>query len=226
MNCLDSYDYVQAVQQLQRDQPLNDIDRFLLYTCWEYLPFASAPSPAATGSTKADHIVQHVYNELLNRLEHAAEQPPPFTPASLAYIFERLGQLLSIPNLRSFDKHANLVLDRLVKMLQIQTSATPQDEPLMLVILEAFQNFAKIPDTRALIKNRQLTPLFRSYTSTPNEDQRKLAFGILAEIMDEKEINKNAAEITSVFVGQLSALNPNQYNPECDSTLSTLQGDT
>lgn len=212
------------MHQLQRDQKLTDIDQFLLYTCWNYVPFASASSFTATGNAKGNQIVQQVYDALLKRLEHAAAQPPPYTPASLTYIFDRCRQLLSIPELQTFDKHANLCLDHLTTLLKEQTAANPPDNALIQATLGALQSFAKTPDLRTLMKNRQLTPLIRQYTSTQNGDQQRLAYGVLAEIMDEKEISNNPGEMTAVFVGQLAGLDPNGHNADVDSALSTLKG--
>ncbi|UJR27608.1 hypothetical protein I4U23_008889 [Adineta vaga] len=224
MNCLDSYDYVQSVHQLQLNQALTDVDRFLLYTCWEYVPFVSASSHSASSTSKSNSIVQYIYDELLKRLEHAADQPPPCTTKSLAYIFERCHQLLTIHNLASFDKHANYIIDRLTHILQNQLTTNSQDQAVILVVLDAFHNLTKTSDIRAIIKNRQLTSLFRNFTLTENNDQRKLAFGILAEIMDEQEINKNPEEMTTIFIDQLKRLNPKEYNQDIDSALSTLKG--
>ncbi|CAF1511476.1 unnamed protein product, partial [Adineta steineri] len=96
-------------------------------------------------------------------------------------------------------------------------------QELINVTLEAFHNLSKNTDIRTIMKNRQLTSLFYNFTSTQNIEERKLAFSILAEIMDEKEINEKPNEITSVFIDQLKQLNPNEYNPNMDSTLSSLQ---
>jgi hypothetical protein len=74
------------------------------------------------------------------------------------------------------------------------------------------------------MRNRQLTSLFKSYSSTEKIEQRKLAFGILAEIMDEQEINNNLYEIMAIFIDQLKQPNPNELNPDVDSTLSSLKG--
>jgi hypothetical protein len=55
-------------------------------------------------------------------------------------------------------------------------------------------------------------------------EKRKLAFAILAQIMDEQEINDHASEITAVFIDQLKQLDPNGYNPNVDYALSSLKG--
>ncbi len=224
INCLDSYDYLQALRQLQHDQPLTDIDRFLLYTCWEYVPFSSTASETSPKTSKWIKQTQLLYDELLTRLERLLDEPPPIALPSFTYIFERCRQMLNIPNLPSFEKHANNIIDRLTNILQKQLSAKPQDEALIIIALEAFHNLSENTDIAAIMRNHQLTSLFKNYSSTENTEQRKLAFGILAEIMDEKEINKNPQEITATFIDQLKLLNPNEHNPDVDSTLSTLKG--
>ena len=224
MNCLDSYDYLQAIRQLQNGQKLTDIDRFLLYTCWEYVPFVSTPLQLSSDRPKTNAVLQHLYDELLKRLEQAADQPPPFTPASFAYIFERCHQLLTIHNLASFDKHANYIVDRLITILKTQLTTDPQDQSLVLVTLQALHDLSRTPDIRAIIKKRELTSTIKAFTSTENSEQRKAAFGILAEIMDEKEINENPSEMTAIFVDQLKQLDIKEYDPNLDNTLLTLKG--
>ncbi|CAF4830234.1 unnamed protein product [Rotaria sp. Silwood1] len=222
LNCLDSYDYIQALRQMQDGATLTDIDRFLLFTCWEYLPIVSLSSQTSVYSLYKPDLVYNIYDELLTRLEHALDQPP-ITSSALSYIFERCQQLLSIPQLPSFDKHAQIIIDRLIKFLGNLSLTNPNDDALIIVALEAFYNLSKNSDIRTIMRKRHLTSFFNKYTSSGMGKKRKLAFDILAEIMDEQEINNNSSEITSIFIDQLKDLNPNEYNPHLDSTLSSLQ---
>jgi hypothetical protein len=226
ISCLDSYDYIQAVRLLKRGEKLSDLYRLLLFTCWQYIPFASINSRTASSGPNSINFVQNFYDTMLTRLEGAFDAPPPITTTYLAYIFERCNQLLSIHNLSSFDKHAPEVIDRLTKILQNLQATNTNDDALILVILEAFYNLTKIPDIRPIMKKRQLTSLFKQYISIDMGEKRKLALGILAEILDEEEINNNSREITAFFINELKQLDPNGYNPNVDTTLSSLSGMT
>jgi hypothetical protein len=221
VNCLDSYDYIQAIRQLQHDELLTDIDRFLLFTCWEYVPLKSMTTKDSTNVPTPNDLAQNVYDDLLKRLEQALDEPPPISPPSLAYIFERCTQMLNIQNLRSFEKHANHIVDHLTKMIE-QSQST--DEALDTIALEAFDNLSKNPDIRAIMKKRQLTSLFKKYTPTSMGERRQLAFSILAQIMDEQEVKDKPDEMTAVFIEQLKELDPKGYNPKLDGTLTSLKG--
>ncbi|CAF3427646.1 unnamed protein product [Rotaria sp. Silwood1] len=222
LNCLDSYDYIQAVRRFQSEETYTDMDDFLLFTCWDYMPFDALLSQSSNSSLSKIDSINHFYDELLTRFEHALDQPP-ITYSGLYYIFERCQQLLSIPKLPSFDKHAQIIIDHLIKMLENLSSTNSNDDALIIVALEAFYNLSKIPDIRTIMKKRHLTSLFNKYTDVEMGEKRKLAFDILAEIMDEQEINNNSSEIISVFTDQLKELNPNEYKPDIDNTLSSLQ---
>jgi hypothetical protein len=74
------------------------------------------------------------------------------------------------------------------------------------------------------MKKRQLTSLFNKYTSIEMGEKRKLAFSILAEIMDEQEINNNSSEIIAFFIDELEQLDPNRYNQNVDFALSSMKG--
>jgi len=224
ISCLDSYDYIQAVRQLKRGEKLSDIDRLLLFNCWEYIPFTSTDSRIASSGPNSMLFVENFYDTILTRLESALDEAPPITTLSLAYIFERCNQLLNIHNLSCFDKHAPQIIDRLKKMLQNSQATNDNDDALTIAILEAFYNLTKNPDIRPIMKKRQLTSLFKKYISTDMGEKRKLALGILAEILDEEEINNNSHEITAFFVNELKQLDPNGYNPHVDTTLSSLSG--
>jgi hypothetical protein len=226
IHSLDSYDYIQSLHQLQHGEALTDIDRFLLFTCWEYIPFATANSRYSISTLNINQIIEHVYDNLLTRLERALDEPPPIAPPSLAYIFQRCYQLLSIDNLGSFDKHAHYIIDHLTKMLQkpVSTITNDDDEALINVALEAFSNLSKNSNIRLIMKKRQLTPLFMQYTPPEMGEKRKLAFAILAQIMNEQEIKDNPAAMTGVFIDQLKQLDPKKYNPDLDSPLSSVKG--
>jgi hypothetical protein len=224
MNCLDSYDFIQSLYRLQHGEDLTDCDRLLLFTCWEFIPFVTITTAKLPRTADPLHLIQKFYEEMLTRLEKALDEPQPVVPSSFAYIFERCNQLLNIQNLPSFDKHVNFIIDHLTNILQKPSSTNPDDEALVGIALEAFGNLAKNTDIRAMMKKRQLTSVINKYTSADMGDKRKLAFGILAEIMDEQEINDNPTEMTGIFIEQLKQLNLNEYNPDVDSTLSTLQG--
>ncbi|UJR27607.1 hypothetical protein I4U23_008888 [Adineta vaga] len=223
MNSLDSYDYRQIMLRLQHGQSLTDIDYFLFLTCWQYLSSRSLTKENFSISLNETDLLHFLVDELITRLEYAIDELLSIAPPSLAYIFERCHQLLTIHNLASFDKHANYIIDRLTHILQNQLTTNSQDQALIIVALDAFHDLTKTSDIRAIIKNRQLTSLFRNFTSTENNDQRKLAFGILAEIMDEQEINKNPEEMTTIFIDQLKQLDPKEYNPDLDNILSTIK---
>ncbi len=227
IHCLDSYDYIQAVRQLQHGELLTDIDRFLLFTCWEYIPFASTNMRQTVRSIKSGNLIQETYDQLLIRFEHALNEPPPIAPSSVAYIFERCCQLLNIHNLQSFDEHANHIVDHLTKTLENSSSATTNtnDDALIAVALEALYNLSKNTDIRSIIKKRHLTPLLHKYTSNQfNAGTRQLALNTLAQVIDEEEINKNPTEITASFINQLKQLDPNGYNADVDDALSSLKG--
>ncbi|CAF4467057.1 unnamed protein product, partial [Rotaria sp. Silwood2] len=223
LNCIDSYDYIQAVYQLQYGTTLTDIDRFVLFTCWEHMPVASLPSQDWMNSLYKPSFVYNIYDELLTGFEHALDRPPPLTFSSVSYIFERYQQLLNVPQLPSVDKHAPNIIDRLIKILQSPSSNNPDDDALIILALETFYNLSKNSDIRAIMKKLHLTSLFKKYTPIEMGKKRKLAFLILAEIMDEQEINNDPSGITSIFIDQLKQLNPNEYNPDVDNTLSSLQ---
>ncbi|CAF1319669.1 unnamed protein product [Adineta steineri] len=223
MNSLDSYDYRQIMLQLQHGQPFNDIDSYLFATCWQYLSSTSLTKQNSSAQPNPIDLIHYLSDELLIRLEHAIDELLSIAPPSLAYVFERCHQLLNIHNLQSFDKHAQYMIDRLINILQEQLSTNPQDQELINVTLEAFHNLSKNTDIRTIMKNRQLTSIFYNYISTENAEQQKLGLSILAEIMDEKEINEKPNEITSVFIDHLKQLNLNEYDPNMDSTLASLK---
>jgi hypothetical protein len=224
MNCLDSYDYLQSLRQLQHGKQLTDTDRLLLYTFWEQLPFVSISTGKSTKKSNPLDVIQCFYDDMLTRLEQALNEPPPVVPASFAYIFERYHQLLLLHNLPSFDKHGQFIIDYLTSILNKPTSNNADDEALIVIALETFNNLTKNTDIRIIMKQRQLTSLFNKYTTTDMGEKRKLAFAILAEIMDEQEINNNPNDVIAVFIEQLKQLNPNESNPDFDSTLSSIQG--
>ncbi|CAF3252843.1 unnamed protein product [Rotaria sp. Silwood2] len=223
LNCIDSYDYIQAVRQLQCGAILTDIDRFLLFKCWEYMPVVSLSSQNLMNSLYKTSFIYNIYDKLLIIFEHALDRPPPITSSGLSYIFERYQQLLNVPTLPSFDKHAQNIIDRLIKILENLSSNNLNDDTLIIVTLETFYNLTKNSDIRAIMKKRHLTSLFKKYTSIEMGKKRKLAFDILAEIMDEQEINNDPSGITSIFIDQLKQLNPNENNPDLDNSLSSLQ---
>ncbi len=226
INSLDSYDFVQVMRQLQNGTPLTDIEHYLLLTCLEYLTSESLTKQNIFTQITSIDLIHNLSDALLTQLEHAFNEPPPIAPLVLAYILERCCQLLNIHNLRSFDKHANHIVDHLTKVLRNLSSATnANDDTLISVALEAFYNFTKNTDIRLIIKKRHLTPLFKKYTSNQiDPEMRQLALNILAQIMDEEEINKNLTEITASFINQLKQLDPNGYNADVDDALSSLKG--
>jgi hypothetical protein len=223
MNSLDSYDYQQVMRQLQHDQPLTDIEYYLFFTCWQCMSSTSLTKRNPTTQSNSIDLIHDLVDELLTRLEYALDEPLISLP-SLTYVFQRYRELLNVHNLRSFDKHAHYIIDHLTNILQKQLLISPQDQPLITVVLAAFYNLSKNVDISLIMRNRQLTSLFKNYSSTEKIEQRKLAFSILAEIMDEKEINNNLYEIMAIFIDQLKQPNPNEYNPDVDSTLSSLKG--
>ncbi len=54
--------------------------------------------------------------------------------------------------------------------------------------------------------------------------ERKSAFSILAEIMEEQEINNNPPTITDFFIHELKQLDPNGYNPNVHGALLSVKG--
>ncbi|CAF2736382.1 unnamed protein product [Rotaria sp. Silwood2] len=222
LNCIDSYDYIQAVHQFQNDETLNDIDQFLLFTCWEYIPVIALPLQDPKDSLYQIDIIHDIYDQLLTRFEDTLDQSPTISPSSLSYIFDRCEQLLSVAKLSSFDKHAPNIIDYLIKIFENLSVTNPNDDALIMAALEAFSNLSKNSDIRAIMKKLHLTSLFKKYTPIEMGEKRKLAFAILAEIMDEQEINNNPSEITAVFTDQLKELNPNKYEPDMNNALSSL----
>lgn len=223
MNCLDSYDYLHAVQQLQRGEQLTEIDRFLLFTCWDYVPFVSINLADPTNPIHATAIAQNTYHQLLTRFEELLKKPPPVAPPSIAYILHRCFQLLSIPHLASFDKHANQLIDHLIHLL----SQPEQDPAIIITALESFDNFVNHDDLRPKIEQKKLTSLFNSFTAKDKPDEvRKLAFAIIAQIIDEEQVaqSTNIPEMMSVFIEQLKHLDPNGYNEDADTSLTSLRG--
>jgi hypothetical protein len=225
MNSLDSYDFIQVMQQLQHGKPLTDIEYYFLFTCWEYLSVISLTKQELFTQPTSIDLIHYLADELLTRLERLLDESPSITPRSLAYIFEQCHQLLNIDNLRSFDKHAPHVIDHLTKILQNSPARNIKVDARSVVALDAFYNLSTNADICAVMKKRQLVPLFKKYISTTNIDEiRKLAFNILAQIMDEQEINSNPSEITRVFIDELKHLDPNGYNSDVDNALSSLKG--
>lgn len=225
MNCLDSYDYIHAVRQLQLGVPLTEIDRFLLFTCWDFIPFVSINLADPTNPIYATAVAQNTYHHLLTQFEALLQRPPPVAPPSIAYILHRCFQLLSIPHLASFQQHATHLIQHLTHLLN-----QPQQQPaIVLVALEAFDNFVNHDELRAIIKQQQLTPLFTPFTDKQQPDQvRKLAFAIIAQIIDEQQLTQqaNMPEMIGVFIDQLSQLDPNGYNEEVDPALASLRGES
>ncbi|CAF4288127.1 unnamed protein product [Rotaria sp. Silwood2] len=226
LNCIDSYDYIASLRQLLLGESLNDIDRFLLYTCWEYVPFVALTSSQGLDNTsKNTKLINNAYDEFLIRFEHALDQSLPITAAGLSYILERCEQLLNIQKLSSLNQHAQNIIDRLVKILENLSSASPNngDDELISISLKTFYNLSKNPEIRAIMKKRHLTFVLNKYTAIEMDENRKIAFDILAEIMDEQEIKNNPSEITSAFIYQLKQINLNEYNSNLDNTLSSLK---
>ncbi|CAF1582983.1 unnamed protein product, partial [Rotaria sordida] len=79
LNCIDSYDYVYAMRQQQYGASLTDIDRFLLFTCWEYMPVVVLPSQSSTNSLYKIDSIYNIYDELLTRFEYALDQSSSIT---------------------------------------------------------------------------------------------------------------------------------------------------
>ncbi|CAF4994300.1 unnamed protein product, partial [Rotaria sp. Silwood1] len=113
---LQSYDLIQAANQLEHGELLLDIENYLLFICWEYLCPTYLIQQDRSTQIVSINIIQSICDELLTRFEHALDQPP-ITSSALSYIFERCQQLLTIPQLPSFDKHAQIIIDRLIKFL-------------------------------------------------------------------------------------------------------------
>jgi hypothetical protein len=224
LNSLDSYDFNKVIHQLQKGEQLTDSEHYFFYTCWEYLSAASLIKQDSFTEPNSIDLIHYLSDELLTRLEQALDKQSPISTTFLANIFERCNQLLSIHNLRSFDEHAPNIIDRLIKRLQNPPATTINNDALIIVILEAFYNLTKNPDIRTIMKKRQLSSLFSKYTSVHMGKKRKLAFAILAEIMDEQEINNNPREITAFFINELKQLDPNGYNPNVDGALSSVKG--
>jgi hypothetical protein len=224
MSCLDSYDYIQIMCQLQHGEPLTDIKYYILSACLEYLSSTSSTKQHSSTPLTSIDLIYNLSDELLRRLEQALDEISLISPTALVYTFERYHQLLSIHNLPSFNKHAQFIIDYLTSILNKPTSNNADDEALIVIALETFNNLTKNTDIRIIMKQRQLTSLFNKYTTTDMGEKRKLAFAILAEIMDEQEINNNPNDVTAVFIEQLKQLNPNESNPNFNSTLSSIQG--
>jgi hypothetical protein len=211
------------MRQLENGEPLSGIERYFLLTCWEYLTFKSLTEQKHSNQITSIDLIHYLSDTLLTQLEEALNEPAPVAPLVLAYIFERYSQLLSIHNLRSFNKHANNIIDHLIEILQNLLTNT-NDDALISVVLKAFYNFTKNTAIRSIIKQRQVTSLLDKYTSSRNDAEiRQLASNILAEIMNEEEINKNPSKITAAFLDQLKQLNPNRYNQDVDSALSSFK---
>jgi hypothetical protein len=226
LNSLDSYDFTQVIPQLQNGKQLTNIEHYLLLTCWEYLSATTVLKQDSFTEPTSIDLIHYLSDELLKRLEQTLDKRSPIPPTALASIFERCHELLNIHSLRSFDKHAPEIIDRLTKRLQNPQATNTNDDALILVTLEAFYNLTKNPDICLIMKKRQLTSLFKKYTSIDMGEKRKLAFSILAEIMDEEEINNNPHEITAFFIDELQQLDPTEYNPNVDGALSSVKGMT
>ena len=141
LDCLNSDEYVQAVRRLQQGEALNNIDRFLLFNCWDYVAFLTNSKRDSSLLTVCDGKMQQMCDEILTRLECALDQPVPMAPPSVAYIFHRCQQLLTIHNFSAFEKHANRLIDRLVNIL-VQPSSTFDGPACIHVALEALHNLA------------------------------------------------------------------------------------
>ncbi|CAF4238369.1 unnamed protein product, partial [Rotaria socialis] len=222
MDWLDSYDFTQAVHRLEHGEKIADIEVTILFTCWEYICSSFLIKQDCSASITSIDLIQDICDELLTRLEYALDQPPPIAPKALAHIFKRCQQLLTVHNLSSFDKHAQNIIDRLTRMLRNPLPTNADDEALISVALKSFYNLSQNYDVRTIMRGRRLTPLFHKYETTQVGEKQKLALAILAEIMNEQEINNNPSEITNFFLNQLKQLNPNEYNSNLDNTLSSL----
>ncbi|CAM4879741.1 unnamed protein product [Rotaria socialis] len=222
MDWLDSYDFTQAVHRLEHGEKIADIEVTILFTCWEYICSSFLIKQDCSASITTIDLIQDICDELLTRLEYALDQPPPIAPKALAHIFKRCQQLLTVHNLSSFDKHAQNIIDRLTRMLRNPLPTNADDEALISVALKSFYNLSQNYDVRTIMRGRRLTPLFHKYETTQVGEKQKLALAILAEIMNEQEINNNPSEITNFFLNQLKQLNPNEYNSNLDNTLSSL----
>ena len=222
LDCLNSDEYVQAVRRLQQGEALNNIDRFLLFNCWDYVAFLTNSKRDSSLLTVCDGKMQQMCDEILTRLEWALDQPVPMAPPSVAYIFHRCQQLLTIHNFSAFEKHANRLIDRLVNIL-VQPSSTSDGPACSHVALEALHNLAVNSDVRTLIQGRQLAALVSKYTSSDSLEQRTLAFATLAQIIDEREANSRSVEMVTVFIEQLEQGNPAVTNPFLDIVLSSVK---
>ena len=222
--CIDSYDYLEALRHLQYGQPLTEMDHFLLFTCWEYLPFLSTNLRYPQDKAYFIDLSQHLYDQLLNRLEYTLNEPPLPTPA-LTYILERYCQLLQIPDLVSCDQHANYIINYLSNILQILSPTKFKHHNSISLALQTLYHLVNHPYIRSLIRKRRLTSLFNKYTSPDTPEQiRQLAFAILAHTIDEQDINKDPTNITAAFLDQLTQLHPHIHNPHLDVTLASLKG--
>lgn len=221
---MDSYDYLEALCHLQDSQPLNDMDYFLLYTCWEYIPFRSTNLRHSTDRSHFIDLSQQVYDRLLTKLEYILNESSHPTPA-MTYILERYCQLLQISDLDSCDKHANYIINYLANILQISSPTKPKHGTNISLTLQTFHNLVSNLHIRSLIRKRRLISLFNKYASSDVEEPiRQLALAILAQTMDEQDVNKNPIPITAAFLDQLTQLDLNTHNPNLDTILSGLAG--
>ena len=213
---MNSNDFIQAISSFPLDNlHYDEIDRYLLFSCWD-----DALKPTDIES------LHPIYDQLLTRLELVLQTSSALAPPFLAYILLRCFQLLSIPHLASFDQHATHLISHLTHLLQ----QPQQDSPIVIAALEAFDNFVNHDQLRATIKQQpQLTTLFTSFTDKQQLNQvRKLAFAILAQIIDEQQLaqHANIPEMMRVFIEQLDQLDPNGYNEEADTALASLRGES
>ena len=222
LDCLNSDEYVHAVRRLQQGEVLNAIDRFLLFTCWDYVAFLTNSQRDSSLLTVCDSKMQQICDEILTRLECALDHPLPMAPPSVAYIFHRCQQLLTIHHFSAFEKHAHCLIDRLVNIL-VQPNATSDRPACILVALEALHNLAVNSDVRTLAQGRQLVALVSKYASSDSLEQRTLAFATLAQIINEQEANSASVEMVTVFIQQLEQGNPTEFNPCLDIALSSVK---
>jgi hypothetical protein len=225
INCLDSYDYLHAIYQLQHGETLTHTDRFLLFRCWDFVPFKSFPLSEKSDEKPTLNLVQEVYDQLLTRLEQTLAVTAPVAPPSFAYIFERIQQLLSIRQLNSFDRHAVRIVDHLVTILQ-QVHDTDQDRAIKLVSLNAIDSLARHSDIRlVMMQKQQLANLVQTYTSDVHDaDTRRLAFAVLAQIINEDMAGSNARGMMAVFVEQLKQAEKPAHNADTARTLDSVRG--
>ncbi|CAF1378634.1 unnamed protein product, partial [Didymodactylos carnosus] len=219
INCISSLDYINAVKQLQSVPVLlNQADKFLLYTSFEYFPKYCPSDTKKSIINEFCMIMLERYEYMLDRLLSFKLNTQPII-RSLEYILNIIYKLLDTQVPDVFRQHGKIIdhlctiLDNtnLINCLQLSDDAInnhlniPNFTTLILSAIKTFHAASSNPDLLPIIKDKQKTEMFLKFSKINNKEIQIYANNIMINTMSDHEIEclDNAQEITSMYINKL-----------------------